>query len=871
MLELLFDGPPSELYAVHREYAAAASPARTPNSNFLRGVKWSPDGACLMTASDDNCLRIFDTPLEAFQLANPEAAAGAAGEPEAAGQRVPAQPPAAASTQQAGSGEDSLAPALRIQEGELIYDWCWYSRMSAAEPASCCLATTGRAQPVHLWDALTGQLRCSYRAYNDMDEVEPAHSLAFDSEGSTLFCGFSRGLLRSFRLERPGRDCATILAHKKGGEGLPGIISCLAPNPDRSGMLAAGSYSGAAALVDPRTRELLCLLEGGHTGGITHLCFSADGNFLYTGARKDGAVRCWDVRYGSGVVYAMQRPSRGTNQRMFFDVEPCGRHLATGGEDGVVRLFDLRDGSEAGQFPAAQDTVNGVAFHPFLPLLATASGQRRYFLAPCDDSSSLDSESDSEDSSMAAADGSGSESGCKGQGPGGQPAAAAAAAAGLRLSARENVLQVWQCVARTLQVPEEMAATEEATEEGGDDAEMEAAAEMVLVECHTIEDVEQAGANEDKIIARLKLHRFTDDSNKRRGHGRWCFVGGMLQVVDAQGVVPQGARRLFLSASGQPGDPKVELLRTLLRRARDEKRHIMLHGGAVHDTPALQTTQGGFFNAGVRDFDVQFDPDTQAWLLGDPVPAGIGAQPPAAAGAAGGQAGGQPVAPAAPAIGAAAAQLPAAAAAADGEGAGEAGGPAAAALAAAAQPAAAHLPAAAAAAGGEGAGEAGGPAAAALAAAAQPAAAHLPAAAAAAGGGGAGVHHAGGGHWAQDCSAFALLERHRRNGQVVFPLLRTLIVSAPAPAADVAGLIGADNKLPREDVVLRLRDDDLDFNWNELRRIRQVLYDEEKDVEIEVGPVRLLKLHPPTFGGEPSDKDEDRTVLRGVGGQEREE
>lgn len=30
------------------------------------------------------------------------------------------------------------------------------------------------------------------------------------------------------------------------------------------------------------------------------LCFSADGNFLYTGARKDSAIRCWDVRYGSG-------------------------------------------------------------------------------------------------------------------------------------------------------------------------------------------------------------------------------------------------------------------------------------------------------------------------------------------------------------------------------------------------------------------------------------------------------------------------------------------------------------------------------------------------------------------------------------------
>ena len=36
-------------------------------------------------------------------------------------------------------------------------------------------------------------------------------------------------------------------------------------------MLAVGSYSGAAAVVDPTTRELLCVLEGGHAGGITHV------------------------------------------------------------------------------------------------------------------------------------------------------------------------------------------------------------------------------------------------------------------------------------------------------------------------------------------------------------------------------------------------------------------------------------------------------------------------------------------------------------------------------------------------------------------------------------------------------------------------
>lgn len=58
--------------------------------------------------------------------------------------------------------------------------------------------------------------------------------------------------------------------------------------------------------------------------------FSRDGNFLYTGARRDPDIFCWDVRYASDVVYRLQRESAGTNQRIHFDIEPCGRHLASG-------------------------------------------------------------------------------------------------------------------------------------------------------------------------------------------------------------------------------------------------------------------------------------------------------------------------------------------------------------------------------------------------------------------------------------------------------------------------------------------------------------------------------------------------------------
>lgn len=44
----------------------------------------------------------------------------------------------------------------------------------------------------------------------------------------------------------------------------------MSANPDGSGVLAAGAYSGDAALLDERTRELLYVLQG-QKGGITQV------------------------------------------------------------------------------------------------------------------------------------------------------------------------------------------------------------------------------------------------------------------------------------------------------------------------------------------------------------------------------------------------------------------------------------------------------------------------------------------------------------------------------------------------------------------------------------------------------------------------
>lgn len=383
---------PFEPHAPHALLTAdPGTAARCRHSNFLKGVKWSPDGACCLTASDDNVLRVFDLPPDAQQRAQ---AANAGEGPASNG--LPSS---------SGSTGDSLTSALRVEEGETIYDYAWFSRMSVSDPVSCCFASTSRAHPIHLWDACSGSLRCSYRGYNAVDEVAAAYSLAFSPDGSKIYAGYDRAIL-VFDVSRPGRDYVQLTTSTRaaakaakaaaasagggsdgGGDAyaatatLPGIVSCIAfPTllaSTTTQLFAAGAYSGVIGLFDSLTNQMACALHG-HAGGLTHLQFSPDGNYLLSGARQDGDILCWDVRQMSGEVYRLPRDTRRTNQRIYFDVEPCGRHLATGGSDGRIRVFDLATGHLVGEAAAAGDTVNGCAFHPSLPLLATASGHRRH-------------------------------------------------------------------------------------------------------------------------------------------------------------------------------------------------------------------------------------------------------------------------------------------------------------------------------------------------------------------------------------------------------------------------------------------------------------------------------------------------------------
>ncbi|XP_057780264.1 uncharacterized protein LOC131003003 isoform X2 [Salvia miltiorrhiza] len=145
-----------------------------------------------------------------------------------------------------------------------------------------------------------------------------------------IFAGYNKAI-RIFEVHRPGRDFeqhSTVLGNK---EGQSGIISSIAFSPTSSGMLAVGSYNQTTAIYREDNMELLYVLHG-QEGGVTQVQFSKDGNYLYSGGRKDPYILCWDIRKTVDIVYKLYRSSESTNQRIQFAIEPLGRYLGTGGQ-----------------------------------------------------------------------------------------------------------------------------------------------------------------------------------------------------------------------------------------------------------------------------------------------------------------------------------------------------------------------------------------------------------------------------------------------------------------------------------------------------------------------------------------------------------
>ena len=148
----------------------------------------------------------------------------------------------------------------------------------------------------------------------------------------------------------------------------------------------------------------LSLRAEAHGGGITQLSFSHDGLLLFTGARRDGSIRCWDIRKSCTVLASFARACP-TNQKIGFElVGPTSAGLLTASQDGSVLMY----ATDAPAEPPATlltfgDATNAATRHPTLPLLAVAVGERHFPLRTCFGGAEVGGD-DSESSSVSEAE-----------------------------------------------------------------------------------------------------------------------------------------------------------------------------------------------------------------------------------------------------------------------------------------------------------------------------------------------------------------------------------------------------------------------------------------------------------------------------------
>jgi len=262
-----------------------------------------------------------------------------------------------------------------VSSAEPVYDFQFYPFFSYADPASAVYVASTRDHPVHLWDAFSGTMRCSYQTYDHLDQIAGPNSLAFTPDGMRIYCGFENGV-QVFETSRPGNEAKKLATTptRKSKDGQKGMISSIAFCPDRSGLWAAGSFGRSIGLYDERRKGALYLLGTGEVasdrirrievpdrtmakdrkvmGGVTQVQFSPDGMHLFSASRRDNLVLCWDIRNSDEVLYAMDRGPSDTNQRMSFDIDGAGKWLVAGDTEGWVSVFSL--GSEEAEATQTQ-------------------------------------------------------------------------------------------------------------------------------------------------------------------------------------------------------------------------------------------------------------------------------------------------------------------------------------------------------------------------------------------------------------------------------------------------------------------------------------------------------------------------------------
>jgi WD40 repeat protein len=241
---------------------------------------------------------------------------------------------------------------------------------AAFSPDGKRVATASADQTLKLWNTATGELLRTFKGHSD--EV---WDVAFSPDGKRLASASKDGAIKiwdALATQDRSAEAANSDYDSQPDYAMPSINSDFAFAPNKQFFITASSNRIVTAWEWPTKARKFVLTNAG-----APLALSADGSVLATSDHEEGTqIRLWKLSSRNeppSHLATFHADANGVDRMAF---SPDGRTLASGGDEGFVKLWAVPSGRPIGTLTGHKRSNFSIAFSPDGRTLASMSDDR---------------------------------------------------------------------------------------------------------------------------------------------------------------------------------------------------------------------------------------------------------------------------------------------------------------------------------------------------------------------------------------------------------------------------------------------------------------------------------------------------------------